>query len=154
MQKRGHSHFPRKARWRAKAVPPAENVNVPFSARSIATELTGRIYEVVKNIPRGRVSTYGWVAERAGMPRRARLVGHALSQTPRGLRLPWHRVINAQGRISFPARSAPAVEQRRRLEAEGVVFVRGRVNLERYGWRLTLDELLWAPQERLAGRRA
>lgn len=126
----------------------------PRPPRSIAASLSRRIYDVVRDIPRGRVSTYGWVAERAGLPRRARLVGHALSQTPRGLRLPWHRVINAQGRISFPPRSAPAIEQRRRLEAEGVVFLRGRVNLERYGWRLTLDELLWAPPPAAAGRRA
>ena len=120
---------------------------------AIASALTARVYEVVRNIPRGRVSTYGWVAERAGLPRRARLVGQALSQTPRNVRLPWHRVINAQGRISFPARSAQAIEQRRRLEAEGVVFIRGRVDLERYGWRLTLDELLWAPPP-AGGRRA
>jgi len=106
--------------------------------------LADRIYAVVKRIPRGHVCTYGGVAERAELPRRARLVGQALSQLAGGSkRVPWHRVINAQGRISFPARSASAVEQRRRLEAEGVVFVRGRVNLQRFGWLLNLDELLW-----------
>lgn len=110
---------------------------------AVDAKLARRIYAVVAKIPRGQVSTYGWVAERAGLPRRARLVGQALSQLPSGRRLPWHRVINAQGRISFPARSAQAAEQRRRLEAEGVHFLRGRVNLERCGWRLTLDELLW-----------
>lgn len=94
-------------------------------------------------IPRGRVATYGWIAERAGLPRRARLVGQALSQLPSGRRVPWHRVINAQGRISFPARSRQAREQHRRLEGEGLYFLRGRVDLERFGWRLTLDELLW-----------
>lgn len=109
----------------------------------VAPPLARRIYAVVAKIPRGRVATYGWIAERAGLPRRARLVGQALSELPDGRRLPWHRVINAQGRISFPARSAQAAEQRRRLEAEGVYFLRGRVNLDRFGWRLTLDELLW-----------
>jgi methylated-DNA-protein-cysteine methyltransferase related protein len=109
----------------------------------VAPATMRRIYAVVAKIPRGRVATYGWIAERAGLPRRARLVGQALSELPAGRRLPWHRVINAQGRISFPARSTPAAEQRRRLEAEGVHFLRGRVNLDRYGWRLTLDELLW-----------
>jgi methylated-DNA-protein-cysteine methyltransferase-like protein len=104
-----------------------------------------RIYACVRRIPRGRVSTYGWIAERAGLPRRARLVGAALRHMPADARLPWHRVINAQGRISFPRKSAPYLEQRRRLEREGVVFVGGRVNLERFGWRLTLDELLWKP---------
>lgn len=109
----------------------------------VALPLARRIYAVVTKIPRGRVATYGWIAERAGLPRRARLVGQALSELPARRRVPWHRVINAQGRISFPARSTQAVEQRRRLEAEGVYFVRGRVNLDRFGWRLTLDELLW-----------
>lgn len=109
----------------------------------VAPPLAKRIYAVVTKIPRGRVATYGWIAERAGLPRRARLVGQALSELPAGRRVPWHRVINAQGRISFPARSAQAAEQRRHLELEGVHFLRGRVNLDRYGWRLTLDELLW-----------
>lgn len=115
----------------------------PHVRPRVASPLARRIYAAVAKIPRGRVATYGWIAERAGLPRRARLVGQALSELPDGRRLPWHRVINAQGRISFPARSAQAAEQRRRLEAEGVHFLRGRVNLDRFGWRLTLDELLW-----------
>lgn len=109
----------------------------------VAPPLARRIYAVVAKIPRGRVATYGWIAERAGLPRRARLVGQALSELSDRRHLPWHRVINAQGRISFPARSRQAAEQRSRLEAEGVHFLRGRVNLDRFGWRLTLDELLW-----------
>jgi methylated-DNA-protein-cysteine methyltransferase related protein len=114
---------------------------------AVAPKLARRIYAVIAKVPRGRVSTYGWIAERAGLPRRARLVGQALSQLPDGHRLPWHRIINAQGRISFPPRSTQAIEQRRRLEAEGVYFLRGRVNLDRFGWRLTLDELLWGPRK-------
>lgn len=102
-----------------------------------------RIYTTVAQIPRGRVATYGEIAERAGLPRRARLVGHALSHLPAAHRVPWHRVINAQGRISLPAGSATAREQRQRLLAEGVRFSGGRVDLKRYGWRLSLDELLW-----------
>ena len=112
---------------------------------SISKAHAQRIYATVRRIPRGRVSTYGWIAERAGLPRRARLVGHALRCAPSDRRLPWFRVINAQGRISFPRGSPSYLEQRRRLEDEGVVFVRGRVNLARFGWRLTLDELLWKP---------
>jgi len=94
-----------------------------------------RIWEVVKQIPRGRVATYGQVAAEAGYPKRPRLAGYALHHTPRGAKLPWHRVINAAGRISFPPRSEPAREQRRRLEREGVVFMAGRVDLRRYGWK-------------------
>jgi len=105
------------------------------------------ILAVVKRIPRGRVSTYGNVADVAGLPRRARLVGTVLrTSAPR--RLPWHRVLNAAGRISFPPGSDAHMRQRRRLEAEGVVFVGGRVDLRRYGWpdrAERLDELVWKP---------
>lgn len=106
------------------------------------------ILAVVNRIPRGRVSTYGNVADVAGLPRRARLVGMVLrgNSTPRNL--PWHRVINAGGRISFPSGSEAHACQRRRLEAEGIVFTGGRVDLQRYGWpdrAERLDELVWKP---------
>ena len=101
-----------------------------------------RIWAAVRGIPRGRVATYGQVATAAGYPRRPRLAGYALHNTPRHLRLPWHRVINAQGRISFPPRSEPAREQRRRLEREGIVFIGGRVDLRRYGWKARSDSPL------------
>jgi methylated-DNA-protein-cysteine methyltransferase related protein len=113
------------------------------AGRRISAALARRILATVRKIPRGRVATYGWVAERAGLPRRARLVGQALRETPSGTRVPWHRVINAQGRISLPRASHAHAEQRQRLEREGVVFIGGRINLRKYGWRQTLDELLW-----------
>lgn len=102
-----------------------------------------RIWRTVQRIPCGRVATYGQVADQAGLPRRARLVGHALRRAPRELALPWHRVINAQGRLSFPSGSEAYRLQRTRLEDEGVVFVGGRVDLGRYAWLPSLDELLW-----------
>ena len=71
-----------------------------------------------------------------------RLVGYALHGLPEKSGVPWHRVINAQGRISFPARSAAYRRQREKLETEGVVFSRGRVNLKRYGWRAGGDSPL------------
>lgn len=95
-----------------------------------------RIHAVVRRIPRGRVATYGQIAHLAGLGRQARLVGYAMSALPRGTRVPWHRVINAQGAISA-RRGDPtgAFNQRLLLEAEGVRFdSRGRVSLERYGW--------------------
>ena len=103
------------------------------------------VYEVVARIPPGKVATYGQVAILAGFPRRARHVGQALAAIPRDLTLPWHRVINAQGKISprSPARRAqrpryrpgPAERrQRRLLEAEGVRFRGGRVDLAHYRW--------------------
>ncbi|HEX6535500.1 MAG TPA: MGMT family protein [Gemmatimonadaceae bacterium] len=95
-----------------------------------------RIFAVVRRIPRGRVATYGQVALLAGLPRQARLVGYALHALPAGTPVPWHRVINAAGRVS-PRTGDPAggTLQRIRLEVEGVRFdARGRVDLERHGW--------------------
>lgn len=110
------------------------------------TDLPARILAAVRRIPRGKVCTYGDVADVAGLPRRARLVGTVLRQTPASRDLPWFRVINAGGRISFPAGSEAYLRQRRKLEAEGIVFISGRVDLKRYGWpprEAQLDELLW-----------
>ena len=103
-----------------------------------------RIWRTVQRIPQGRVATYGQVADQAGLPRRARLVGHALRRAPQDLALPWHRVINAQGRLSFPRGSDSYRLQRERLESEGVTFIGGRIDLGRYGWLPSLDELLWS----------
>ncbi len=102
-----------------------------------------RIWAVVSRIPRGSVATYGQVAREAGLGRGARQVGRALGALDGRREVPWHRVINAQGRISLPENSPGFLRQRQRLEAEGVEFVAGRVSLARYGWRPSLDELLW-----------
>ena len=115
----------------------------------VADSDAARIIAAVKKIPRGRVCPYGVVAEVAGLPRRARLVGTVLRQTPASKGLPWFRVINSSGRISFPQGSDSYDRQRKHLEAEGVDFVGGRVDLDRYGWpprAKLLDELLWGPQ--------
>lgn len=96
-----------------------------------------RIWSVVRRIPAGRVATYGQVARIAGLGGAARLVGYALHALPeRERRVPWQRVINAQGRIS--ARRFPGAEQvqKRLLEREGVRFdARERIDLARFGWR-------------------
>ena len=70
----------------------------------------------------------------AGLGRGARRVGRVLSQLPRGTTLPWHRVVNASGRISLPADSPGYREQKKRLEAEGISFITGRVPLRRFRW--------------------
>jgi methylated-DNA-protein-cysteine methyltransferase-like protein len=122
----------------------------PVVRREIAApSIQERVLAAVRSIPRGKVCTYGNVAEVAGLPRRARLVGTVLRQTPASRGLPWFRVINAGGRISFPTGSDAYLRQRRRLEAEGVVFVGGRIDLRRYGWPAQgehLDEYLWKPR--------
>lgn len=100
------------------------------------------IVRVLASIPRGRVASYGEVALRAGLPRRARLVGRVLGLYPH-LRLPWQRVLRADGRIAFARGSAASREQRARLIAEGVRVKAGRVDLARFGWQRDLDAQLW-----------
>jgi methylated-DNA-protein-cysteine methyltransferase related protein len=93
-----------------------------------------RIYAVVRLIPCGRVATYGHVARLAGScgPRN---VGYAMSSVPVGSDIPWHRVMNAQGRISVRSDGEECSAQRQLLEAEGVSFSpSGRVNLDEFGW--------------------
>ena len=102
------------------------------------------VWQVVEDIPPGHVLTYGEVARLAGMRRAARRVGQAMRRAPRNRKLPWHRVVNAQGRISFPADSQGYRRQKQRLQDEGVVFIDGRIDLERYGYRGALDTLLWS----------
>ncbi|MCA1798773.1 MAG: MGMT family protein [Xanthomonadaceae bacterium] len=90
------------------------------------------IRALVRQIPAGRVTSYGAVARRVGGCN-PRVVGYAMAGLPHGTDIPWHRVLNAAGRISIPGETG--TRQRALLEAEGVVFdARGRVDFERYGW--------------------
>ncbi|HET9481524.1 MAG TPA: MGMT family protein [Candidatus Polarisedimenticolia bacterium] len=94
------------------------------------------MYEVVRRIPRGRVATYGQVAALAGLKGHARQVGYALNALDDGNDVPWHRVINAKGEISARAEPLDEQIQRHLLIQEGVVQDgRGRIALERFGWR-------------------
>lgn len=116
---------------------------------SAASQMTTKasqwaIFQAIRAIPRGRVAAYGEVAVRAGLPGRARLVGKVLRESPASARLPWHRVLRANGHLAFPGGSEAAAEQLRRLEAEGVTTVNGRVPGRFFAWRGTdLDEALW-----------
>lgn len=93
-----------------------------------------RIYDIVRQIPRGRVATYGQVAAIEGHCS-ARMVGYAMAALPEGSNVPWQRVINARGQVSERAGGGGTSPQRRRLEAEGVFFdSRGRVDFARAGW--------------------
>ena len=93
------------------------------------------VYALVRRIPPGRMVTYGQVASMLGRPRAARAVGGAMRRCPAGV--PWHRVVNAQGRISRRKRPASMLTQRLLLEREGVALRRGRVDLARHGWDAT-----------------
>lgn len=97
-----------------------------------------RVYAVVRRIPRGRVATYGQIAELAGLrgTGRARRVGYALHALPPGTTVPWHRVINARGEVSRRRRPGEELAQRLLLQREGVRFdARGRLSLAGVGWR-------------------
>lgn len=93
-----------------------------------------QVYRVVAGVPAGWVTTYGDVAAALGSPRVARHVGWALASLQDD-QVPWHRVINAQGRISFKGDTPRAVLQRALLEREGIGFTRtGRIDLARHRW--------------------
>jgi methylated-DNA-protein-cysteine methyltransferase-like protein len=102
----------------------------------VSSDAYARIYAAVRKIPRGRVATYGQIATLAGLPGHARQVGYALHALTDG-RVPWHRVVNAQGCISARAdEPGGSLLQRMRLEQEGVEFdARGRIDLRRFGWK-------------------
>ncbi len=102
----------------------------------MGVSFSGQVYEAVKRIPAGKVASYGQIARLLERPRAAREVGWALRDLPEGLDVPWQRVINAQGRISFPVDSQAATLQRAMLEDEGVEFrPDGSVDLKVYGWQ-------------------
>ena len=97
-------------------------------------EARAAILLVVSQIPAGKVATYGQIAEMAGLPGKSRLVGRVMSQLPSGSDIPWHRVVNASGRISLPEASGGFKRQYKLLEKEGVKFNGKRVSLPLYRW--------------------
>lgn len=109
-----------------------------------------RIWAVVRRIPRGSVATYGQVAALAGYPTQPRLAGYALHALPMGSAVPWHRVVNAQGRISLPVLDGQYQLQRSMLEAEGVAFRGDRIDLARHAWHPRRRK---APRQRSLPRR-
>ena len=97
-----------------------------------------RIYKAVRRVPRGKVATYGGIARLAGLRGQARLVGYAMSALAPGTTVPWHRVVNAKGRVSMRrASSDGALVQRLMLAREGVAFdSAGRILMKRFEWKL------------------
>lgn len=120
---------------------PGYNPDMPEAVDQVS--FRARVYLIVRQVPSGKVVTYGQVAAMIPDPGgadpheyrrvRARWVGRAMNQAPDDV--PWHRVINSQGKISLPAGSRSAAIQRMRLQAEGVRFEKGgAIRLEKYGW--------------------
>jgi len=92
------------------------------------------IWQIVASIPEGRVATYGQIARLAGYPSHARYVGTTLKNLPRDTKLPWFRVVNGRGQLSFPPSSQSWRRQKDLLEAEGVVFIREKFSLKTFQW--------------------
>lgn len=112
------------------------SITAPLPTNKIA-----RIEAIIALIPPGKVASYGQVADLAGLPGRARLVGKVLRETDKVL--PWHRVIGAGGTISLPRGSNGFAEQTGRLQEEGVVVIGGRVRIREWQWQPDLAELLF-----------
>lgn len=92
-------------------------------------------YGIIQLIPKGKVATYGQIAKLAGLPKHARHVGFALKNMADDSVVPWHRVINSQGKISLSKEDGFGENiQAIKLQSEGVVVIDGRVNLKRYQW--------------------
>src|SRR5215510_13966839 len=100
-----------------------------------ASNSYARIYAVVSRNPKGRVATYGQIAALARLPRQARLVGYAMHSLPAESDVPWHRVVNAAGKISIRGDGLGHDElQAQLLAREGVRFIDGAIPLARYRW--------------------
>lgn len=106
-----------------------------------AADFATRVLAIVGRIPRGRVTTYGWIARAVGKPRAARMVGWALYGTHGASGLPCHRVINRDGELSGRWHWGDPNLMRALLEQEGVEFdAQERVDLRRFGWRPDEDD--------------
>jgi len=101
-----------------------------------------RIWKTVIVIPKGKVASYGQIADLAGLPGRARLVGKALGLAPKGLNLPWYRVLRSSGQLAFEKGSKDAERQKGLLQQEEVVVMNNRVKLDQFGWQPDLAEML------------
>lgn len=93
-----------------------------------------KIWQVVNQIPHGRVASYGTIARLAELPGYARYVGHVMKGLPAATKLPWHRVLRANGQIAFPPHSEAWKRQKELLENEGINLLKGRVSMRTYAW--------------------
>ena len=101
-----------------------------------------RIWRVIAAIPEGNVASYGQIAELAGIARGARQVARSLRYVPESMKLPWFRVLRADGRIAMAPDSSGYQRQRQHLIDEGVPVLNGRVNMRQFRWAPSSDEIL------------
>lgn len=112
----------------------------------VSTGFFEQVYRLVCQIPSGNVTSYGMIARMLGNPQAARTVGWALHSLPEGSDVPWHRVINSQGRVSTGGDGQVNNLQRMLLEAEGITFdEHGKVDWDHFGWA----GLPWPDVERI-----
>lgn len=106
-----------------------------------------QIWQTVQAIPQGKVACYGQIADLAGLPGRARMVGRALGKVPQGgwneHVVPWYRVVNSQGKISFAPASENFERQKQHLQEEDVVVIGNKIKLAEFKWQPDLAELLF-----------
>ena len=114
---------------------PAEDIKrmITESYHLVTDSPTKRIYEAVKQIPRGKVATYAQVARMAGNPKMSRAVGNALHKNPDPDHIPCYRVVNAKGRLAEEFVFGGAGVQKKLLEADGIEVIDNKVDLEKYG---------------------
>ncbi|USA45781.1 MGMT family protein [Acinetobacter sp. C26M] len=99
-------------------------------------ELHRQILEVIALIPYGKVASYGQIAKLAGLPKHPRLVGYVLKHLDKDSEIPWHRVINSQGKISVTRINEKGENvQQTLLEQEGVYLLNGKVSLKIFAWQ-------------------
>lgn len=124
-----------------------KTADAALTSASAVNEKRKKIWQTVQAIPYGKVACYGQVADLAGLPGRARLVGKALGAVPkdgwRGQSVPWYRVINSQGKISFAPGSESFQQQRDLLQDEQVVVLGAKIKLKEFQWQPDLAELLF-----------
>ena len=117
------------------SIPDKDVKNMIAESYAIITDSpTKRIYEAVKQIPKGKVATYGRIAELAGDRKMARAVGNALHKNPDPENIPCFRVVNAEGKCSGSFAFGGPDAQAKRLREDGIEVVNNRVDLEKYGW--------------------
>ena len=98
------------------------------------TDFEKKVFEAVKQIPKGKVTTYGSIALKIGVPKGARAVGNALHKNPTPVVIPCHRVVNSSGNLANAFVFGGANVQKQLLEKDGVVVADNKVNLKIYGW--------------------
>jgi len=101
-----------------------------------------QILDMIAKVPAGKVASYGLIADLAGLPGRARLVGSVMKQAPTEMQLPSYRILRSNGQIAFKPGSQMSRKQIELLQAEGVLVIKNRVNLKQFLWQPDLGELL------------